>query len=91
MLRFCLSIRLISHDVLSLLPIKAEPEPGDFDTNALRDLAKEHQRRVRQKQADLETYELRVLDSMSELASQLSLNLNEKASKVRNLCADCRF
>ncbi|KAL5105350.1 RAD50-interacting protein 1 [Taenia crassiceps] len=68
--------------VLFLLPIKAVSEPGDFDTNALRDLAKEHQRRVRQNQAGLETYELRVLDSVLELASQLSLNLNEKVSKA---------
>ncbi|VDK40819.1 unnamed protein product [Taenia asiatica] len=71
--------------------ITAEPEPGDFDTNALRDLAKEHQRRVRQKQTDLETHELRVLDSVLELAHQLSLNLNEKVSRVWNLCAYCKF
>ncbi|KAL5962880.1 RAD50-interacting protein 1 [Taenia solium] len=60
----------------------AEPESGDFDTNALRDLAKEHQRRVRQKQTDLETHELRTLDSVLELAYQLSLNLNEKVSRA---------
>ncbi|KAH9280618.1 RAD50-interacting protein 1 [Echinococcus granulosus] len=60
----------------------AEPGSGDFDANALRDLANEHQRRVQQKQADLETYELQVLDSVLELTSQLSLNLNEKISKA---------
>ncbi|VDM32098.1 unnamed protein product [Hydatigera taeniaeformis] len=65
----------------------AESESADFDTNALQDLAKEHQRRVRQKQADLETCELRVLNSVFDLASQVSINLNEKVSKAyENQC-----
>lgn len=55
---------------------------GEFDTTALRDLARKQQTELQQKRIESETGKEHAIDSITSLASQLSASFNEDVSKV---------
>lgn len=54
----------------------------DFDRSALRDLAKQQQSELQEKKAELEAGREKILESISDLTSQLTTGLNEDVAQV---------